>query len=65
MRDFYYVGWCCGDGCREAATERLAVRIGDLTHLVVPVCEDHMARAKADIEAMRGHSLCIAAEDER
>ena len=60
-----YYGWCCGADCREEATARVAVRIGDLTDLRVPVCADHLARAMADITALRGHDLVVLEDGDR
>ncbi len=62
--NFSTLGWCCAKDCRERATARLGVSIGDLTDLIVPVCDDHLARFKADLRALRGHDLVALSKRE-
>ena len=53
-----YYGWCAAKGCREEATARLGISFGD-TDFLMPLCADHLAHVKAEIEALEGHNLGV------
>lgn len=58
MSVFAYHGWCADPDCREAATKRAQIGIGNRT-LVVPLCDEHLETLKKEFDDMRGHDLAM------
>jgi hypothetical protein len=48
---FSYHGWCSEHACREVATKRAQIGVGDLV-LMVPLCEEHLDRFRAEVNGI-------------
>ncbi len=57
-----HLGWCTADGCLEEATRRVDLAFSTEGSFRLNVCDDHLIRLQADLEALRGHDIAVEAE---